>query len=57
VNTSGGLLSEGHIAGWNLLVEMVRQLRHETGDRQIPGCEVLQWASFLGDSLIMSRPR
>jgi acetyl-CoA acetyltransferase len=57
VNTSGGLLSEGHIAGWNLPVEMVRQLRHEAGERQIPGAEVLQWASFLGESLIMSRPR
>jgi acetyl-CoA acetyltransferase len=57
VNPSGGLLSEGHIAGWNLLVEMVRQLRHEAGARQVPNCEVFQWASFLGDSLIMARPR
>lgn len=57
VNTSGGLLSEGHIAGWNLLVEMVGQVRRDTGDRQVPNCEVVQWASFLGDSLVMARPR
>jgi acetyl-CoA acetyltransferase len=57
VNTSGGLLSEGHIVGWNLLVELVRQLRHECGERQLPAVELIQWASFLGDSMIFRGPR
>jgi acetyl-CoA acetyltransferase len=57
VNTSGGLLSEGHLTGWNLLIEMVRQLRHDCGDRQIKDAHVLQWGSFLGESLILKRDR
>lgn len=55
VNTSGGLLSEGHVNGWNLMVEIVRQLRHECGERQVPGADVMQWASFSGDSVIFHR--
>lgn len=55
VNTSGGLMSEGHLYGWNLFIEIVRQLRHECGPRQVQNAEVIQWANFLGDSILFRR--
>ena len=39
-NTGGGMLSEAYLQGWNLLAEVIRQLRHEAGDRQVDGAEV-----------------
>jgi acetyl-CoA acetyltransferase len=54
VNTSGGHLSEGHANGWGHTLEIVRQLRGQAGERQIPGLEVAQWATTLGDSIIYS---
>jgi len=56
VNTSGGLLSEAHVAGWNSICEMVRQLRGTAGPRQIPNAKVLQWGTAWGDSVILTGP-
>jgi acetyl-CoA acetyltransferase len=43
INTDGGLLSYSHI-GWGgptlKIIEAVHQLRHEAGDRQVPGAAV-----------------
>jgi len=40
VNTSGGLLSEGHCSGGNLISESVRQLRGQVeAERQVPDCD------------------
>jgi acetyl-CoA acetyltransferase len=42
INTSGGLLSEGHCSGANLVSEAVRQLRREVeSERQVPDCETV----------------
>jgi acetyl-CoA acetyltransferase len=52
MNTSGGLLSEAHVGGWNSILEIVRQLRGAAGDRQIAHARHLQWATAWGDSVI-----
>lgn len=44
VNTSGGMLSEAYLRGWNGHAEMVRQLRGQAGDRQVKDCDkILYW--------------
>ena len=55
VNTNGGLLSEVHVSGWNHMCEIVRQLRGECGERQIPDAQFLQWGTNRGDSIIFRR--
>ena len=55
LNTSGGMLSEGHLNGWPQIAEIVRQLRNEAGERQIPDAKTGQWGTGLGDALIFGR--
>lgn len=55
MNTSGGLLSEAHVSGWNSIVEIVRQLRGECGPRQVANARIMQWATCWGDSVILHR--
>lgn len=40
VNTHGGLLSNGHVSGILHIIEGVRQLRYETGARQVSDAQV-----------------
>lgn len=45
VNTSGAMLSESYMHGWNHQVEIVKQLRGEAGERQIHDCHHIQYIS------------
>jgi acetyl-CoA acetyltransferase len=49
-NTGGGMLSESYLQGWNLVAEIVRQLRHDAGARQVAGAEVSLFSFATTDS-------
>lgn len=49
-NTGGGMLSGAYLQGWNLVAEVVRQLRHEAGPRQVGGAEVSMFSYAETDS-------
>jgi acetyl-CoA acetyltransferase len=56
-NTAGGLLSEAHLCGWGHMVELARQVRGQAGPRQVADCEVAQWATTFGDSIVFHTDR
>ncbi|WP_417624238.1 thiolase family protein [Paremcibacter congregatus] len=54
VNVSGGLLSRGHpisATGIAQIVELVTQLRHEAGQRQVEGCQTALAHCMGGDKM------
>lgn len=48
VNTDGGACNVGRRHGANFCIETLRQLRGQSGDRQVPGAEVAVWTNAVG---------
>lgn len=59
-NTHGGLLSHAYVLGIAHVVELVRQLRGECGERQVPGAEIAVYGGYTGpqaSTLVLRRAR
>jgi acetyl-CoA acetyltransferase len=48
VNTDGGACNVGRRHGANFCIESIRQLRGESGSRQVPDAEVAVWTNAVG---------
>jgi acetyl-CoA acetyltransferase len=48
LNTDGGACNVGRRHGANFCIESVRQIRGESGERQVPGAEVAVWTNAVG---------
>jgi acetyl-CoA acetyltransferase len=61
VNPHGGHLSEGYVHGLNHVAEAVQQLRHASGDRQVPGAELALstgqqgWVAGTSSAIVLRR--
>lgn len=54
-NTAGGQLSQAQLNGWGQVRELIQQLRHEAGPRQVPNARRALWAAIGGDALAFER--
>jgi acetyl-CoA acetyltransferase len=48
LNTDGGACNMGRRHGANFCIESVQQIRGESGERQVPDCEVAVWSNAVG---------
>ena len=50
MNTSGGMMSEAYLQGWNNVAEAARQIRGECGARQVADCNNVLYVCLAGVS-------
>ena len=48
MNTDGGACNVGRRHGANFCIEATRQLRGQSGERQVDGAEVAVWTNAVG---------